>query len=78
MRMRQISYLGNFLFLEITRASWSVSLVDGSANTNALSGLLVAAVELVSEDGAATALSVGKVVTMKAGASASVRRKGSR
>ena len=30
MRLRQISYLGNFLTVEIRRDGWSVRLVDGS------------------------------------------------
>jgi len=52
-----------------------VGLVDGSGNTNALTGLPVAQLELVKDDGTAEAMTVGKAIEFKQGASASVRRK---
>ena len=73
MRLRQISYLGNFLTVEIRRDGWSVRLVDGSANSNALTGLPVASLELIMDDGNVRPLG-HQPLECKSGTSATIRK----
>jgi len=75
MKMRQINYLGNFLTIDITRDGWSVALVDGTANTNALPGLPVADLELMMSSGKVIELNGQKPIACKRGDSAQIRRR---
>jgi hypothetical protein len=78
MKLRQLMFQGNFLTLEITQTGWSIALVDGSGNSNALSGLPTASLELMLENGTRTLLSSKKIITCERGASGQIRGRGQR
>lgn len=73
MRLRQLSYRGNLLTVEVMRTEWSVALVDGSANTNVLHGLPVASLEFVTDAGDTQPLQYGKPISCKVGQSGTIR-----
>ena len=74
MRLRQLSYRGNTLQLDITRTEWSVAVVDGSANMNLLHGLPVAQLEFVASTGDTQPLYYGSTpISCKVGQSGTIR-----
>ena len=80
MRLRQLSYLGNLLTLEIRRDGWSVELVAEEygigINSNTLPGLPVASLELKADDGTAPQKLTrnAKPTSFKVGTSATIRK----